>query len=157
MQAEPCEQVPQNPFPSQTWFDPQDVPAPTLPVPSTHVEAPLAHEMMPVLHGDGLPLHPLPAVHDTHVPALLHTWLVPQLVPGALFVSSRQVGTPVLHALMPFMHAACGFVEHDWPIVQMVHWPFALQTWLVPQLAPAGFTVPSTQVVAPVAHDVTPE
>jgi len=41
-------------------------------------------------------------------------------------------------------------------MVQMVHWPFALQTWFDPQLAPAGFTVPSTHVVAPVAHEVAP-
>ena len=149
-------QVPQNPLPSHTWFDPHDVPADTLPGPSTHAEAPLAHEMMPLLHGDGLPLQPLPAVHDTQVPALLQTMLVPQLVPGALFVSSRQVGTPVLHALMPFTHAACGFVVHDWPAVHPVHWPFALQTWFAPQPAPAGFMVPSTQVVPPVAHEVTP-
>ena len=42
VQAEPCEQVPQNPFPSQTWFDPHDVPAPTLPGPSTPRTGPVA-------------------------------------------------------------------------------------------------------------------
>jgi hypothetical protein len=29
-------------------------------------------------------------------------------------------------------------------------------TWLVPQLVPAGFGVPSTHVCAPVLHEVTP-
>jgi hypothetical protein len=40
--------------------------------------------------------------------------------------------------------------------VHTVHWPFALHTWLTPQLVPAVFTAPSTQVCAPVAHDVMP-
>jgi hypothetical protein len=31
-----------------------------------------------------------------------------------------------------------------------------LQTWLVPQLVPAAFALPSTQACAPVLHDVTP-
>ena len=82
--------------------------------------------------------------------------MVPQLVPAVLFVSSRQVGTPVVHELMPFLHAAEGFVVHAWPAVQSVHWPLALHTWLVPQPVPAAFTAPSTQVGAPVVHDVTP-
>jgi hypothetical protein len=73
-----------------------------------------------------------------------------------LSASSRQVGTPVVHALIPFMHAACGFVVQAWPAVHRVHWPFALQTWFAPQPLPAGFEAPSTQVCAPVAHDVTP-
>jgi len=148
--------MPQNPLPSHTWLDPHAVPAPRLPVPSTHVAAPVAHDTMPLLHGDGLPLQPLPAVHDTHAPLALQTMLVPQLVPAALFVSSTQVMTPVVHELIPLTHAAWGFVEHPWPEAQAVHWPFALHTWLVPQPEPAVFTVPSMQVAAPVAHDVTP-
>ena len=42
------------------------------------------------------------------------------------------------------------------PGVQAVHWPLALQTWLVPQVVPADFGVPSAQVCAPVEHDVVP-
>jgi len=61
-----------------------------------------------------------------------------------------------VHALMPFTQAAWGFVVQVWPAVHSVHWPLALQTWLVPHPLPAGLTVPSTQVGAPVAHDVTP-
>jgi len=83
--------MPQNPFPSQTWLDPHDVPAETLPMPSTHAGAPVVHDTMPFLHDDGFPLQPLPAVHEAQVPAPLHTMLVPQLVPAALLVSSRQV------------------------------------------------------------------
>ena len=149
-------QVPQNPFPSQTWLEPHDVPAETLPIPSTQAGAPVAHETVPLLHGDGLPLQPLPAVQATHVPVPLQTMLVPHVVPAALLVSSRQVSTPVVHALIPLTQAACGFVEQAMPAVHSVHWPLALQTMLAPQPLPAGLTVPSTQVAAPVAHDVTP-
>jgi hypothetical protein len=124
----PVVHVPQNPLPSHTWLDPHDMPAATFPLPSTHTAAPVAHETMPFLHCDGLPLQPLPAVHATQVPEALQTMLVPQLVPAALFVSSRHVCTPVVHALIPLMHAACGLVVHAMPAVQSVHWPFALQT-----------------------------
>ena len=152
----PCVHMPQNPLPSQTWLDPHDVPAMTLPVPSTQVGPPVAQETTPTLHDDGLPVHDWLAVHATHEPLPLQTMLVPQLVPGDLFVSSRQVGTPVVHDVTPFMHAAEGFVVHVWPAVHSVHWPLALQTWLVPQPVPAAFTVPSMQVGAPVEHDVVP-
>jgi hypothetical protein len=138
-------------------LDPQDVPAMTLPVPSTQTDAPVAHEMTPTLQALGLPVHEAPPEHATQVPEALQTMFVPQLVPAALFVSSRQVWTPVLHDVMPFLHAAPGFVVHVWPGVHTVHWPFALHTWLTPQPVPAAFTAPSTQVCAPVAHDVVPE
>jgi hypothetical protein len=57
---------------------------------------------------------------------------------------------------MPFTQAAWGFVPHACPTAQIVHWPFVLHTWLVPQLEPAALAAPSTHVCAPVAHDVTP-
>ena len=156
MQLCPSVQAPQNPLPSHTRLEPQDAPAVTLPVPSTHVEAPVEHEVMPVLHGDGLLVQPVPAVHATQVPEPLHTMLVPQPVPAALLVSSRHVGTPVLHELMPFTHAARGLVVHVWPGAHKVHCPFALQTWLVPQPVPAAFMVPSTHTWVPEAHEVVP-
>jgi hypothetical protein len=137
-------------------LDPHEIPAITLPGPSTHVGAPVAHETMPFLHAFGLPLQPLPAVQETQVPVPLQTMLVPQAVPAALFVSSRQVCTPVMHEVTPLTQAAFGFVVQDWPGAQRVHWPFALQTWLVPQPVPAAFMAPSTQICAPVAQEVTP-
>src|SRR5262245_42232864 len=106
--------MPQNPLPSHTWFDPRDVPPGTLTPRSTQGAAPVAHETMPTLHGDGLPLQLLPAVQATQVPEPLHTMLVPQVVPAALLVSSRQVCTPVVHELIPFTHAAWGLVVHGW-------------------------------------------
>ena len=149
--------MPQNPCPSQTWLDPQDMPAMTLPVPSTQTAAPVAHEMTPTLQALGLPVHEAPPEHATQLPEALQTMFVPQLVPAALFVSSRQVWTPVVHEVMPSLHAALGFVAHVCPGVHTVHWPFALHTWFTPQPVPAALTAPSTQVCAPVAHDVVPE
>jgi hypothetical protein len=147
--------MPQNPLPLQTWLDPHDVPAATLPVPSTQLDAPVAQEVTPLLQDDGLPVQLLPAVQATQLPLALQTMLVPQLVPVVLLVSSRQVGTPVVHDVVPFLHAP-GLVVHAWPAVHSVHWPFALHTWLAPQPVPAVFTAPSTHVGAPVPHDVTP-
>jgi hypothetical protein len=104
--------MPQNPCPSQTWLDPQDVPAMTLPVPSTQRGAPDAQEMTPTLQADGLPVHDALAVHEMQDPEALQTMFVPQLVPAGLFVSSRHVCTPVLHEVIPSLHAAPGFIEH---------------------------------------------
>ena len=156
VQAWPCVQEPQNPLPSHTWLEPHDTPAMTLVVPSTHVAAPVAHEVTPFLHVFGLPLHPPPAVQETHEPEALQTMLVPQLVPAGLFVSSMHAWTPVVHDVTPFLQAAPGFVVHAWPPAHSVHWPFALHTWFTPQPVPAAFMLPSTHVCTPVVHDVMP-
>ena len=63
----------------------------TLPVPSTQVWVPVAQEITPLLQGDGLPLHELPAAHVTQVPVPLQTMFVPQAVPGDLAMPSTQV------------------------------------------------------------------
>ena len=155
-QLAPVVHMPQKPLPSQTWLDPQDVPAMTFVVPSTQVIAPVLHEVVPFLHEDGFPVQDVPAVQATQVPEPLQTMLVPQLVPPAFGVLSTQVCTPVVQEVMPFLHAAPGFVVHGWPLAQTVHWPLALQTELVPQLVPGAWAAPSTQVCTPVAHDDTP-
>jgi len=152
----PCVQVPQKPLPSQTWLDPHAVPAMTLPVPSTQLCVPVLHEVTPFLHGDGLPLHALPAVHVTQLPLPLQTMLLPQPVPPILGVLSTQVCTPVVQEVTPFRHAAPGLVVHGWPLAQIVHWPAALQTELAPQVVPGALAAPSTQVWTPVAQDDTP-
>src|SRR5262245_8488242 len=146
--------MPQNPLPSHTWLEPHDVPAMTLPMPSTQVAAPVAHEVTPFLQTLGLPLHPPPAVHDTHEPEPLQSMFVPQAVPSASLLSSMHVCTPVMHDVTPFLHAAPGFVAHAWPPAQRVHCPFALHTWFAPQPVPAAFMAPSTHVCTPVEHDV---
>src|SRR5205814_1136525 len=109
------------PLPLQTRLVPQPMPGALLP-PSVQVIAPVEQVVVPFLQAFGLPVHDWPAVQATQLPLPLQTMLVPQLVPAVLFVSSRQVGTPVVHELMPFLHAAEGFVVHAWPAVQSVHW-----------------------------------
>jgi hypothetical protein len=155
-QLAPAVHVPQNPLPSQTWFDPHDVPAMTFVAPSTQAMAPVAQEVVPFLHGDGLPVQDCPAVQATQLPAPLQTMLVPQEVPPAFGVLSMQVWTPVAQEVMPFLHAAPGFVVHGWPLAQTMHWPLALQTEFVPQPVPGGRAVPSTHAWTPVMHDDTP-
>jgi len=127
-QLAPFVHMPQKPLPSQTWFDPHDVPPATFPDPSTQVGAPVVHEMMPVLHCDGLPLHDVPAVHITQAPEPSQTWFVPQAVPAPLAAPSVQVATPVEHDVTPLRQAAWGFVVQPWPAVQSAHCPLALQT-----------------------------
>jgi hypothetical protein len=156
LQLCPSVHAPQNPLPSHTRLEPQEVPAVTFPAPSTQVAAPVMHEVMPVLHWDGLLVHAVPAVHATQVPEPLQTMLLPQPVPASLLVSSRHVCTPVPHELMPFTHAARGLVVQVCPGVHNVHCPFALQTWLVPQPVPAAFMVPSTHIWVPEAHELVP-
>ena len=103
--------TPQLPLPSHTMLVPQLVP-PILLLPSAQVIEPVVQEETPFLQMLGLPVHAPPAVQGTHAPEPLQTMFVPQLVPAALFVSSRQVWTPVLHEVMPFLHAAPGFIVH---------------------------------------------
>jgi hypothetical protein len=120
--------IPQNPFPSQTWLVPQGAPAMTFPEPSTQVGAPVVHEVTPLLHAEGLLPHAPPAAHMTHDPEPSQTRLVPQPVPAVFGVPSRQIDTPVVHAVTPFMQAGWGFVLHACPVVHRVHWPLALHT-----------------------------
>jgi hypothetical protein len=120
-QLAPAVHVPQNPLPSQTWLDPHEVPAITFPDPSTQVDAPVLHEVTPVLHADGLPLHDWPPAQAMQVPEPLQTMLLPQPVPPDFGVLSMQVCTPVVHDVTPFLHAAPGLVVHGWPLAQTVH------------------------------------
>lgn len=116
----PMEQVPQNPFPSQTWFVPQVVPPPRLP-PSVQVGAPVVQETTPALHCDGFPPHDAPAEHITQLPEPSQTRLVPQAVPGDLAVPSMQVCAPVVQEVVPLRQSAWGFVVQVSPPVQAVH------------------------------------
>lgn len=69
-----------------------------------------------------------PAVHDTHVPAALHTRLVPQPVPAARCMSFTHVCAPVEQLVRPVKHAAFGLLEHDCPAEHTTHWPVLLHT-----------------------------
>jgi hypothetical protein len=66
-QAVPAVQAPQVPL-LQTMFVPHDVPFDLLPV-SAHTDAPVTHEVVPVLHTLG-GWQLAPAVQATHVPLL---------------------------------------------------------------------------------------
>jgi hypothetical protein len=102
-----------------------------------------------------LPVHDCPAVQSTHAPLPSQTLLLAQVVPAERFPKSRQTGAPVWQLMMPVLHAF-GFVEQFMLGVHAPHAPPPSQTMLVPQLVPPALAVPSTQVWAPVAHDVTP-
>ena len=156
VQLVPAVHAPQVPDPLQTMFVPQLVPAALLP-PSTHVIAPVEHAVMPFLHAAfGFVVHALPAVQVPHAPDPLQTMFVPQLVPAALLLPSIHVIAPVEQEVVPFLHAAFGFVVHALPAVHAPQTPTPLQTMFVPQLVPAALLVPSMQAITPVAQDVAP-
>jgi hypothetical protein len=64
--------------PAHDWAAPQSVPTDLFPL-ATHTELPVAHEVMPTLHGS-VGVHATPPMHGTQLPNL-HTWFTPQLVP----------------------------------------------------------------------------
>lgn len=138
-----------------TWLVPQVVPFATFDVESVQTLAPDAQEVVPTLQGFGLPVHAADAVHALHDPAL-QTLFVPQLWPFGVFVAeSMQVVVPVAHEVMPALHGF-GLVLHAAPAVHEAQVP-ALHTLFAPQLWPFGWSAAeSTQVCAPVAHEVTP-
>jgi hypothetical protein len=133
---------------------PQVVPAALLP-PSVQVIAPVEQDVVPVLQLVGLPVHDWPAVQATQTPVPLQTMLVPQLTPGDLLLPSVQVIAPVEHAVVPFLQLF-GLPVQDWPPLHATQPPEPLQTMLVPQLVPAAFAVPFTQVDVPVEQDAVP-
>lgn len=118
--------------------------------------APLAQEVMPAKQVPGFPVHDCPAVQAMHAPLPSQTEPVPQDVPAPLLPKSRQTGAPVRQLVMPVLHAV-GLVAQFAFAVQAMQPPgVPLQTRLVPQVVPAGSLASSTQVWAPVAHDVVP-
>jgi len=150
----PAVQPTQLPLPSQTRLLPQFVPACLL-LPSTQVIEPLEQEVAPFLQMFGLPVHDWPVVQATHMPLPLQTRLVPQPMPGDLLLPSVQVMAPVEQAVVPFRQLF-GLPVQDWPTVQATQVPLPLQTMLLPQLVPAVFAVPFTQVDMPVEQDAVP-
>ncbi|HSN91447.1 MAG TPA: hypothetical protein VLS93_09480, partial [Anaeromyxobacteraceae bacterium] len=133
----------------QTMFVPQVVPF-GLAAPSTHVCVPVAQDVVPSWQSvSGFVVQAIPAVQETHAPAL-QTMFVPQLVPfGSSVVVLTHTEVPVSHEVTPVRQGS-GSVAQASPAVQETQVP-ALQTMSVPQLVPFGFAVPSTQVCVPVA------
>ena len=122
----------------------------------THVDVPVAHDVMPVRHGSGFVAQVRFAVQATHVPPL-QTWSAPQVVPfGIWVVVSMQVCEPVAQEVVPARHGF-GFVEQASPAVQEAHTP-PLHTRFAPQDRPfgSGTAALSTHVSAPVEQAVSP-
>ena len=116
-------QAPHIPDPLQTMFAPQLVPAALLPA-SMHVIAPVEQDVIPFLQAAfGFVVQPLPAVHVPHAPEPLQTMFVPQLVPAALLLPSTHVIAPVEQDVVPFLHAAFGFVAQELPAVHATQVP----------------------------------
>jgi hypothetical protein len=151
----PAVQETQLPEPLQTMLVPQETPGPLL-VSSTQAIPPEAQEATPFLHAVGFVVQALPAVQETHAPAALQTMLTPQLVPAAFIVPFAQVAVPLEQDAVPLKHGF-GLPEQAWPSAQLPQNPRPSHTWLLPQGVPAvTLPVPSTQVCAPVVHEMTP-
>lgn len=149
-------QLMQLPLLEQTWLVPQLVPAARLPE-SMHVWAPVAHEVTPVLHpGFGLVVQDAPATQARQLPMPLQTRSGPQPAPAATFAPSTQRVTPVEQSMEPLLHGAPGLLVQVAPCTHMPQKPLASHTCPEPQFVPAARGGPSTQVSAPVAHEVTP-
>jgi len=146
--------VAQVPLPSQTMLLPQLVP-PALLLPSTQVWVPVAQEVTPFLHALGLPVHGWPALQALHAPLPLQTMPTPQLLPAALFAPSTQVVAAPLHIVLPCLHAV-GLPVQLWSAMHTPQKPLPSHIGPPGQVAVLGLGVPSTQVEAPVTHDVTP-
>jgi len=96
-----------------------------------------------------------------HTP-FLHTSPYEQLSPslhpvlsGALPLS-MQVCAPVLHEVIPTLHAPPGLPVQDTPAVQLMQVPAVLQTMFGPQAVPGAFSVLLLQTIVPVLQLVTP-
>jgi hypothetical protein len=134
------------------WAAPHGVPTGLLPL-ATHTELPVAHAVIPTLHGsDGV--HATPAVHGTQLPNR-HTWFTPQLAPLATAVPvSWQVALPVVQVSVPVWQGLAVGVQAP-PEVHATHAPL-LHTWLLPQVVPFATFPVSAQTATPVTHEFAP-
>lgn len=114
LQLWPATHAPQKPLPSHICPPVQGV-VDDLGVPSTQTSAPVTHDVTPFRQIDGLVVHAVPAVHDTHTPLPLQTRLVPQVMPATVFPESRQRSAPVVQSMTPVLHGAPGLVVQALP------------------------------------------
>jgi hypothetical protein len=154
--AAPAVHETQVPSPLHTWFVPQVVPAAVLPL-STHLGAPEAQSMTPVLHGaPGFMLQALPASHETHCPLPLHTMFEPQVVPALTSSPSMQPDDEdIPQDTTPSLQTPPGFVVQTVPAAQLVQAP-ALQTLSAPHASPSAAFTSSRHCGAPVEHATAP-
>lgn len=111
--------------PLHTMLSPHGVPSATF-VGLGHVDAPVAHDVVPDWHGLPPGEQAAFAMHEAQVPLPSHTMLVPQAVPAvALFpVSvhekppSSHTAVPVWHGLPIGAHGALGVQAPHAPLLQ---------------------------------------
>ncbi len=125
-----------------------DVPLPTF-VTLTHMEVPVAHDVIPIVQVVGL--QATLAVHEEQLP-LSQTMLVPQEVPLPTFVTLVHVDVPVAHEVVPIVQ----FVGLQPTLAVQLAQPPLSQTMLVPQEVPLPTFATFVHVEEPVAHDVVP-
>lgn len=154
-QVAPALQAMHMPAASHTWPIPHVVPGALLP-PSMQRSAPVLQSVTPFLQRPGLVAQVAPALQITHAPMPLQTRPAPQVVPAATLPLSTQTELPELQSVRPATHGAPGLVVHTWLATHMPQLPFESHTWPEPHAVPAALLLPSTQVVAPVAHEVRP-
>jgi hypothetical protein len=120
---------------------------------STHTDAPVVHEVLPVLHGL-LGVQVRFAVQEEQEPDL-HTRLVPHAVPSATEVAvSWHTGAPLAHESLPVWQTLVGVQLA--PLLQVTQLAELLHTMPVPQLVPAGLLPLSAHTELPVLHEVAP-
>jgi hypothetical protein len=132
---------------------PHDVPDGRLPL-STQTDAPVEHDVFPVLHKLPPGKQVVLGVQGAHVPAA-QNMLVPQVVPSATFAPvSLQTCAPVLHELLPTWQELLGGQVRF--AVQATQVCAPLHTMLVPHVPPTVTLPLATHVEAPVEQDVVP-
>jgi len=155
VQVVPAVQATQTPEPLQTMLLPQLTPGPLL-VSSTQAIVPVEQEVMPFLQAVGFPPQEIPVEQAMQTPDPSHTMPDPQLVPPGFGPPLTHVSAPDVHDATPLKQMP-GLPEQVCPSEHMPQKPFPSQTLLGPQAMPAmTLPVPSTQVVVPVMHEVTP-
>jgi hypothetical protein len=154
LQAAPAVQATHDPPPLQTALVPHEVPAPTSATLTVQADVPVAHEVSPVSQRLPPGLHAALGVQALHTPLPLQNMSVPHDVPGLRFVTLPQTAAPVVHAIVPWVHADGLQVAPD---VQAMQLPLPSQTSLVPHVMPAvTFVMGAEQLRAPLVHDVVP-
>src|SRR4051812_7489577 len=138
----------------QTMSAPQPDPAGLLAA-SAQVCAPVAHDVVPALHGLGLVAHDWPAAHAKQAPFPSQTWPTPQAVPGLRLIPSPQLVTLPPQLVVPCLQAV-GLPVQLWPATHAPQKPLPSHSWPFVHVAVASFGAPSIQTEAPVVQAVTP-
>ncbi len=155
VQAVPSAHIVQPPTPSQK--PPVHAPPAASGVAvSSHVCAPVMHDVIPAKHECVLVEQGCPAVHATQAPAAEHTSLVPQPVPAARRpVPSSHEDVPVPQLVTPFLHGV-GLPVHATPGAQAPHTPAPVQTPPSQPVPAVTLPRPSVQRGAPEVQSMTP-